>query len=132
MAMIRLSTMNHLLYLGEMRQVHAAIEAANLDRASKLLEHWRPLRPGAVDLREWEWYYLKNLCGPQFTLWLPPAGVPATELAARLGHCRCLPSERPMPRGLRQWPALEARSNQNLGPDHRPGVAHADRASQQH
>ncbi len=67
-----LDTVNYLLYVGQMRQAQHAIEAAGLDRANKLLAHWQPKRPGDTDLRGWEWYYLKNLCGPRFTLWQPP------------------------------------------------------------
>ncbi|HYT94781.1 MAG TPA: serine/threonine-protein kinase [Gemmataceae bacterium] len=64
----RLDAMSHLLYLSQMRQVKHAWEAADLNRAERLLDRWRPneTRPG--DLRGWEWYYLHGLCRSHFTL----------------------------------------------------------------
>jgi WD40 repeat protein len=78
---LQIDALDHLLYLGEMRQADHAVEAADLGRAARLLDKWRP-RPGIPDLREWEWYYLKNLCGPRSVLWVPPPRTAPDELAA--------------------------------------------------
>ncbi len=63
----RLDAMSHLLYLAQIRQAGHAWEAADLERAERLLDRWRP-RDGKPDLRGWEWYYLHGLCRGRFTL----------------------------------------------------------------
>jgi WD40 repeat protein/tRNA A-37 threonylcarbamoyl transferase component Bud32 len=66
LAQERLGSMSWLYYLAEMRQVQSALEAANLDRAQRVLLSWP--RPGQIDPRDWEWYYLWNLAHGRFTL----------------------------------------------------------------
>jgi WD40 repeat protein len=66
LAQERLDTMSWLYYLAEMRQVQQALDAANLDRAQRLLLGWP--RPGQLDPRNWEYYYLWNLAHGRFTL----------------------------------------------------------------
>jgi WD40 repeat protein/tRNA A-37 threonylcarbamoyl transferase component Bud32 len=66
-ALVRENAMRHLLYLAQMRQAQQAWEAADLDRADKLLARWQP-HSGLADLRGWEWYYLDNLCRGKLVL----------------------------------------------------------------
>jgi eukaryotic-like serine/threonine-protein kinase len=66
LAQQRLGTMSWLYYLAEMRQVQQALDAANLDRAERLLKGWP--RTGQLDPRDWEFYYLRNLVHGRFTL----------------------------------------------------------------
>src|SRR5205807_5704149 len=68
LAQNRLDAMSHLLYLAQMRQVKHAWEVADLDRAEKLLDRWRPGAARPADLRGWEWYYLRGLCQGRFAL----------------------------------------------------------------
>ncbi len=57
----RLEAMRHLLYLSEMRQAQQMSRRADLDGALRILmhEHWQP-KKGHFDLRDWEWYFLKD------------------------------------------------------------------------
>jgi tRNA A-37 threonylcarbamoyl transferase component Bud32 len=56
----RLEAMRHLLYLSEMRQALQTLRRADLDGVNRILhEHWRP-KEGVTDLRDWEWYFLKD------------------------------------------------------------------------
>src|SRR5262249_30906345 len=57
LAQTRLDAMSHQLYLTHMRQVRHAWDAADLERAERLLERWRPSPARPADLRGWEWYY---------------------------------------------------------------------------
>jgi WD40 repeat protein/tRNA A-37 threonylcarbamoyl transferase component Bud32 len=66
LAQERLGAMSWLYYLAEMRQVQHALDAANLDRAQRLLKSWP--RSGQLDPRDWEWFYLWNLAQGRFTL----------------------------------------------------------------
>jgi WD40 repeat protein len=66
-ALVRENAMRHLLYLAQMRQAQQAWEAADLDRAAKLLAHWQP-HAGLSDLRGWEWYYVDGLCRGKLVL----------------------------------------------------------------
>ena len=60
LAAVRLETMRHLLYLSEMRQAQQTLRRADLDGGSRILnEHWQP-KEGVTDLRDWEWYFLKD------------------------------------------------------------------------
>jgi WD40 repeat protein/serine/threonine protein kinase len=77
LAQDRLGTMSWLYYLAEMRQVQHALDAANLDRAQRLLKGWP--RAAQLDPRDWEWYYLWNLAHGRFTL--PGHAERATALA---------------------------------------------------
>ncbi|MBI2806978.1 MAG: serine/threonine protein kinase [Planctomycetes bacterium] len=62
LAALRLETMRHLLYLSEMRQAKQTLRRADLDGVVRVLEdHWRP-KPGVTDLRDWEWFFLKDQC----------------------------------------------------------------------
>ncbi len=58
LAQVREAAMRHLLYQAEVRRGQRALELANLERADKLLNHWA--RDGQDDLRDWEWYFLRN------------------------------------------------------------------------
>ena len=56
----RLDAMRHLLYLSEMRQAQQALRRADLDGGLRILnDRWRP-REQESDLRDWEWYFLKE------------------------------------------------------------------------
>jgi WD40 repeat protein/tRNA A-37 threonylcarbamoyl transferase component Bud32 len=79
LAQERLGAVSWLYYLAEMRQVQQALDAANLDRAQRLLMSWP--RQGQLDPRDWEWYYLWNLAHGRFTL--PGHEGRATALAWR-------------------------------------------------
>jgi WD40 repeat protein/tRNA A-37 threonylcarbamoyl transferase component Bud32 len=68
LAQNRYDAMSHLLYLAQMRQVRHAWDGADLERAERLLERWRPTAERPADLREWEWYYLHGLARGRFTL----------------------------------------------------------------
>jgi eukaryotic-like serine/threonine-protein kinase len=59
----RLEAMRHLLYLSEMRQAQQMMRRADLEGAMRILmhEHWQP-KEGQFDLRDWEWYFLKDRC----------------------------------------------------------------------
>jgi WD40 repeat protein/serine/threonine protein kinase len=60
LAAVRLETMRHLLYLSEMRQALQTLRRADLDGVTRILnEHWQP-KEGLTDLRDWEWYFLKD------------------------------------------------------------------------
>lgn len=62
LAALRLETMRHLLYLSEMRQAQQTLRRADHDGVLRILEdHWRP-KQGLKDLRDWEWYFLKERC----------------------------------------------------------------------
>src|SRR5438093_7442117 len=50
-----------LLYVADMNLAHQAFEAGNVVRAKSLLESHRP-KPGAEDLRGFEWYHVNYLC----------------------------------------------------------------------
>lgn len=54
----RLKAMRHLLYLSEMRQAQQAMRRADVDAARRLLV--KPWHDGQTDLRDWEWYFLKD------------------------------------------------------------------------
>jgi WD40 repeat protein len=58
-ARIRESAMRHLLYQAQLRRAQRALEQADLARANNMLERWLP-RTGQDDLRDWEWYFLKE------------------------------------------------------------------------
>src|SRR5262249_3557444 len=66
-ALINEQSMRHLYYLARIRQVQAAWEAADVDRAEQLLA-FRVPSGAREDLRGWEWYFLKGLCQGRFTL----------------------------------------------------------------
>jgi WD40 repeat protein len=68
LAQNRFNAMSRLLYLAQMRQVRHAWDAADLERAERLLERWRPSTARPDDLRDWEWYFLHGLCRGRFTL----------------------------------------------------------------
>ena len=51
--------MRYLLYQAEIRRAQRALEQADLARGVNLLEHWVP-RGGLEDLRDWEWWFLKE------------------------------------------------------------------------
>jgi WD40 repeat protein/tRNA A-37 threonylcarbamoyl transferase component Bud32 len=57
----RLKAMRHLVYLSEMRQAQQNLRRADLDGAMHILAHWQP-EEGRADLRDWEWYFLKDRC----------------------------------------------------------------------
>jgi WD40 repeat protein/tRNA A-37 threonylcarbamoyl transferase component Bud32 len=59
LAEVRLKTMRHLLYLSEMRQAQQALRRADLDGGVRILDRWLP-KEGLSDLRDWEWYFLKD------------------------------------------------------------------------
>jgi WD40 repeat protein len=59
--------LRYLLYLGRMQQAHTAWKEADLGRAERLLHKELPVGTDR-DLRDWEWYYLKGLCGGSHTL----------------------------------------------------------------
>src|SRR5262249_8822395 len=67
-AQVNEDAMSYLLYLAHMRQVRHAWEAADLDRAEKLLKRWVPDAGKPADLRGWEWDYLHGLVRGRFTL----------------------------------------------------------------
>jgi eukaryotic-like serine/threonine-protein kinase len=59
---LSLKTMRHLLYLSEMRQAQQTLRRADYDGALRILEeHWLP-KENQPDLRDWEWYFLKDRC----------------------------------------------------------------------
>jgi eukaryotic-like serine/threonine-protein kinase len=58
-ALVREAAMRHLLYEAQVRRAQRSLEQADLLRAMKLLERWLP-RAGQDDLRDWEWYFLKE------------------------------------------------------------------------
>jgi WD40 repeat protein/tRNA A-37 threonylcarbamoyl transferase component Bud32 len=61
-AAISLKTMRHLLYLSEMRQAQQTLRRADHDGTLRILnEHWLP-KDNRPDLRDWEWYFLKDRC----------------------------------------------------------------------
>ncbi len=62
LAQTRLDAMSHQLYLTHMRQVRHAWEGADLARAERLLNRWRPTPARPADMRGWEWHYLDALC----------------------------------------------------------------------
>src|SRR5262249_23632921 len=59
--------MRYLIYQAEMRRALVALENADLDRALNRLSHWLP-RKDFADLRDWEWYFLKDRCEGRFVL----------------------------------------------------------------
>lgn len=62
LAAVRLESMRHLLYLSEMRQAQQTLRRADLDSALRILDkHFQP-KEGLTDLRDWEWYFLKERC----------------------------------------------------------------------
>lgn len=64
---IRERGMRRLLYLAQVRQAHQALDQADQDRAIDLLRRWLP-RNDQDDLRDWEWYYLWDLCQGRYSL----------------------------------------------------------------
>jgi WD40 repeat protein/tRNA A-37 threonylcarbamoyl transferase component Bud32 len=68
LAQNRFGAMSHLAYLAQMRQVRHSWEAADLERAERLLERWRPNAARPDELRGWEWHYLYGLCRGRFAL----------------------------------------------------------------
>ncbi len=61
-AAVRLKGMGHLLYLSEMRQAQQAMRRADVDAAVHILDrHLLPME-GLPDMRDWEWYFLKDRC----------------------------------------------------------------------
>jgi WD40 repeat protein/tRNA A-37 threonylcarbamoyl transferase component Bud32 len=59
LAQTREAAMRYLLYAAEIRRAQRALEQADLVRGVGLLEHWVP-RKGLEDLRDWEWWFLKQ------------------------------------------------------------------------
>ena len=59
--------MRYLIYQAEMRRAHNALENADLDRAENRLRHWLA-RADFADLRDWEWYFLKDRTQGRFAL----------------------------------------------------------------
>jgi WD40 repeat protein/tRNA A-37 threonylcarbamoyl transferase component Bud32 len=56
----RLKAMRHLVYLSEMRQAQQNLRRADLDGALHILDdHWQP-QQGQPDMRDWEWFFLKD------------------------------------------------------------------------
>jgi hypothetical protein len=55
----RLDEMRNLLYLSEMRQAQQALRRADIEWTLRILDHWQP-KTGERDLRDWEWYFLKD------------------------------------------------------------------------
>jgi WD40 repeat protein/tRNA A-37 threonylcarbamoyl transferase component Bud32 len=56
----RLEAMRHLFYLSEMRQAQQTLRRADLDGVNRILsERWQP-KANQKDLRDWEWYFLKE------------------------------------------------------------------------
>jgi WD40 repeat protein len=55
----------HRRYASEMNQAHLAWEKGQIGLAMNLLDMQEPDRPGAADLRGFEWYYLKTTCTPE-------------------------------------------------------------------
>ncbi|HZZ80733.1 MAG TPA: serine/threonine-protein kinase, partial [Gemmataceae bacterium] len=56
----RLEAMRHLLYLSEMRQAQQTLRRADYDGTLRILnEHWLP-KEGRPDMRDWEWFFLKD------------------------------------------------------------------------
>ena len=63
----RLEAMRHLLYLSEMRQAQQTMRRADIEGALRILnEHWQP-KAEQRDLRDWEWYFLKDRCDARLT-----------------------------------------------------------------
>ncbi len=61
-AEISLKAMRHLLYLSEMRQAQQTLRRADHDGTLRILnEHWVP-KQNQPDMRDWEWYFLKDRC----------------------------------------------------------------------
>jgi WD40 repeat protein/serine/threonine protein kinase len=50
------------MYVSDMHRVAQAIEASNLDHASKLLKKWQAHSENHQDLRGFEWFYFAGLC----------------------------------------------------------------------
>ena len=61
---LRLTTMRHLFYLSQMRQAQQTLKRADLEGVERIIDHWTPNAglPEQVDLRDWEWYFLKAQC----------------------------------------------------------------------
>lgn len=58
----RLRAMGYLMYLSEMRQAQQMLRRADIEGALRILhKDWQP-KGDQRDLREWEWYYLKERC----------------------------------------------------------------------
>lgn len=57
----RMDEMRNLLYLSEMRQAQQSLRRADIEGTMRILDHWLP-KTGERDLRDWEWYYLKERC----------------------------------------------------------------------
>lgn len=58
----RLEAMGYLLYLSEMRQAQQMLRRADIDGALRILnKDWQP-KGEQRDLRDWEWYFLKERC----------------------------------------------------------------------
>jgi WD40 repeat protein len=49
------------LYVNDMRQAFQAAQSSDYAKVRELLDRHRP-KPGATDLRAWEWYHLQTLC----------------------------------------------------------------------
>jgi len=60
-AALRLETMRHLFYQSEMRQAQQTLRRADLDGVERILRDWLP-KADQKDLRDWEWYFLKEQC----------------------------------------------------------------------
>ncbi len=57
---LSLKSMRHLLYLSEMRQAQQTLRRADYDGTLRILnQHWLP-REDQPDIRDWEWYFLKD------------------------------------------------------------------------
>jgi WD40 repeat protein len=62
-----LKEQRRLLYLAKMRQAQEALQIADHRRADKLLGEWIP-KDDEADLRDWEWYFLKERSDGRFSL----------------------------------------------------------------
>src|SRR5205085_11902963 len=79
LAQVRADSLQRFLYHARVQQARDAWDAANIERAEKLLDFWQP-HAGLPDLRGWEWYFLKDLCRGKFTLRGQPRQVNALTL----------------------------------------------------
>jgi WD40 repeat protein/tRNA A-37 threonylcarbamoyl transferase component Bud32 len=57
----RFSTMRSLFYLSQMRQAHQTLRRADLEGVERIIDHWA-FNANQADLRDWEWYFLKEQC----------------------------------------------------------------------
>ncbi|MBM4068867.1 MAG: hypothetical protein FJ271_07965 [Planctomycetes bacterium] len=101
---IRERGMRRLLYLAQVRQAHQALDQSDQDRAIDLLRRWLP-RKGQDDLRDWEWYYLWDLCQGRYSL----RAYQGQAVAAiyRPGHTQLISAGGPVgkPGEIRVWDA---------------------------